>query len=159
MTHFHGNPCRWVILIHRGDLNLHEMKLAGLFYCLLFIQPLFAQSPDTDENFLITKITKDYAGYHDKVDQKKFNALIRRVAKDTSRDRFYALSQITTYFKDDHLALFGSVRLTHADTLGCQADLSTLRPRVSDRDAHPQSHAHPQSMEGYYVNDLNTCVI
>jgi len=129
------------------------MKLAGLFYCLLFIQPLLAQSPDADLNFLITKITKDYAGYPDKVDQKKFNALISKVAKDTSKDRFYALSQLTTYFKDDHLALFGSVRLTHADTLGSQADLSTLRPRVSDR------HAHPQSMEGYYVNDLNTCVI
>lgn len=129
------------------------MKLPGLFCCLLFVQPLLAQSPDTDVNFLITKITRDYAGYRDKVDQKKFDSLISRVAKDTSKDRFYALSRLTTYFKDDHLALFGTVRLTHADTLKCQTDLSALKQRIEDR------HVLRQSMEGYYVNDLNTCII
>jgi hypothetical protein len=140
------------------------MRLPAVFFCILIFQWAFPQdSANRDLSFLLGKIRTTYAGYRDKVKEPEFDALVRRAAQDRSPDSFRTLSQVTGYFKDDHLSLFQVVAFDKIDSGTCRNNRAMIAHDMAQiaRDmAHPAHPSpHNQRLDGYYINDLGDCVI
>lgn len=130
------------------------MKLLAIFFGILISQWAFPQdSANRDLDFLLGKIRTTYAGYRDKVREPELDALVRRAAQDRSPDSFRALSRVTGYFKDDHLSLFQVISFDKIDSGACRNNRAMIAHAV----AHPSRHK--QRLDGYYINDLQDCVI
>ncbi|NIG55032.1 S41 family peptidase [Chitinophaga sp. Cy-1792] len=93
------------------------------FFCMLHIHPpLYSQHCDcsTNLNYLITSVTKNYAGYEDKITAQvkpsfeKFTDSLRNKAKNTTdKDCYKLLKSWLAYFNDRHLAIVFNDSIDH----------------------------------------------
>jgi Peptidase family S41 len=128
------------------------------YFILLFINYYFTTfSPErkfsNDFDFLSFTIKDTYAGYRDKVKGNEFDALVKRLKQSRSKDTFALLSQMTAFFKDNHVLVYDdSIRYRKIDTLQCKKDSQMLQQYLANK--KPKA-----AYEGYWLNDYDYCVV
>jgi hypothetical protein len=124
------------------------------------------QARENGLDFLTGKITKDYAGYADKISPKDMENLITKLRHSAVTDTLPWLSRLTNYFKDDHLAVFEAFHATRADSIESESNLSlisdTLRASHGLASIDGASGARTSGdglAEGYWLDVLGNSII
>ena len=140
------------------------MILAGFLW--MFSLGLYAQDkPDSDLNFMIGKIREAYAGYADKIDPATYDQLVRNVQQSKLADTFANYSQLTGFFRDDHLEVFQVVTLGPKDSVQAVANLQTIRAGSTAHHNRGKNEAgidkadKDKAMEGYWLDDLHHSIL
>jgi hypothetical protein len=103
--------------------------------------------------FMSFTIKDTYAGYRDKVKGKEFDALVKKVKRSHSKDTFALLSQLTSFFKDNHVSLYDdSIRYRKTDTLQCKKDSQMVQQYFN-------SQKSKDPYEGYWLSGYDYCVL
>jgi Peptidase family S41 len=97
-----------------------------LILLVIFTSVQGQQAQENDLDFITGKITKDYAGYADKISPKGLENLITKLRHSTVTDTLSWLSRLTNYFKDDHLAVFEAFHVTRADSIESESNLRLI---------------------------------
>jgi hypothetical protein len=114
----------------------------------------YAQNKDKRAiDSLATLIKENYAGYADKVKGDDFNALLNRVKQQRNKDTFALLSQLTSFFKDQHLMLLDyNISKQKIDTQQCIKDNKSMQHYFAGKKLKDK-------YEGYWLSEFNYCVI
>jgi hypothetical protein len=109
--------------------------------------------PMNDIDSLAFLIKDTYVDYRYRVKDGEFDALVRRVKRQRSKDSFALLSQLTAFFKDNHLLLWDyKIGNRKIDTAQCRRDSLMIKRYFAGKKAKDR-------YEGYWRNDRNHLLV
>jgi hypothetical protein len=140
-------------MLHSVKFNVGKLLVALLVLNCAYSTSLSQIKEDSEVDFLSTNIKDAYAGYPDKMRGGEFDILIRQVKTSQNKDTFALLSQITNFFKDNHLVLFDfDIAKKKIDTLQCKRDSLLIQKYFGNK-------KKKDKYEGYWISEFNNCVI
>ena len=107
-----------------------------------------AQKSDTD--FLLEKIRKEYFKLGVESDSSKFEKYVSGILKDQEQDSLITLSNLTNYFRDQHLICYARRQDTLLQNIDHRFSIDQIKEKVKK---------HKYKYEGFWINDLKTDVI
>lgn len=141
---------------------MHQLKkiqhhlvivMLPLFVFVFATQNFAGNSMLSDIDFISYAIKDAYVGYRDKVKGNEFDDLVKRAKRNSQKDTFAVLSKLTSFFKDHHMLLFDfNISKQLIDTVQCKKDSQSVQRYL-------KSKKIKDLYEGYWLNELNNCVI
>jgi hypothetical protein len=125
-----------------------------LFLCMLC--QLYGQCQNdsvSDIDFLSTQIKTVYASYKEKITDKKFDSLVRKIKKDKFTETFELLSKLTAPFRDLHLVLYDLNVSKVIDTGKCKISAKDIIQYFENKQLKKDKY------EGFWLSEYNNCII